>query len=91
MVFRLATLASLANSRVVTLQTIFSTVWTIFDNQSCVLVCDPSCYFKLNLLIKAGDMTLEWPKQDGPSSKAKVDGWDIPHKCKKRVSLQLSC
>ncbi|QIW99548.1 hypothetical protein AMS68_005066 [Peltaster fructicola] len=27
----------------------------------------------------AGDMTLEWPKQEGTAAKAKVDGWGVPH------------
>lgn len=33
----------------------------------------------------AGDMTLEWPKQEGTAAKAKVDGWGIPHTCKSKV------
>jgi len=35
----------------------------------------------------SGDMTLEWPKQDGPSSGAVVDGWNIPHTCKSPKSI----
>ncbi|KAF2756296.1 hypothetical protein EJ05DRAFT_488074 [Pseudovirgaria hyperparasitica] len=38
-------------------------------------------------ILCAGDMTLEWPKQDGPSSGIAVDGWGIPHTCKSKVAI----
>nr|POE74587.1 oxidase ustya [Quercus suber] len=41
-------------------------------------------YLRQALLCNA-DMTLEWPKQEGPSSGAIVDGWGVPHKCKSKV------
>lgn len=36
-------------------------------------------------ILCAGDMTLEWPRQDGPSSGVAVDGWGVPHQCKSAV------
>lgn len=37
-------------------------------------------------IICAGDMTLEWPKQDGPGQGIAVDGWGVPHQCRDYVS-----
>jgi hypothetical protein len=46
-------------------------------------------YLRQSILC-SGDMTLEWPKQDGPSSGAAVDGWGVPHTCKAPVSPRNS-
>ena len=49
------------------------------------------CYDYLRQsILCAGDMTLEWPKLDGVASGFKVDGWNVTHTCKSRVSLSLS-
>ncbi|KAF1826695.1 uncharacterized protein K489DRAFT_398946 [Dissoconium aciculare CBS 342.82] len=44
-------------------------------------------YLRQSILC-SGDMTLEWPKQDGPSSGATVDGWGVPHTCKAPAAIK---
>nr|POE47266.1 oxidase ustya [Quercus suber] len=43
-------------------------------------------YLRQAILCNA-DMTLEWPKQAGPSSGAMVDGWGVPHTCKSQTAI----
>lgn len=37
----------------------------------------------------AGDMTLEWPKEQKVGDGSKVDGWGVEHQCKSWVSILL--
>lgn len=38
-------------------------------------------------LMCAGDMTVEWPREEADGSRVAVDGWGIKHQCKDWVSL----
>jgi len=38
----------------------------------------------------AGDMTLEWPRQEGEGEGFAVDGWGVPHACRSWVSSMRS-
>lgn len=37
-------------------------------------------------LMCAGDLTLEWPREEADGSRFAVDGWGITHECKSWVS-----
>lgn len=35
----------------------------------------------------AGDMTIEWPREEADGKRFAVDGWGVPHLCKSWVSV----
>jgi len=41
-------------------------------------------------LMCAGDMTIEWPREEADGRRFAVDGWGITHQCRSWVSLLIS-